>query len=250
MSLVKNRRKKSNCSINMNVETVITNHLLDTVDIDTSSVVLKLVGDVTTLVGTILHDNLLAADKANLPVIPLVIHSGGGDMEAMLLIIHAMEQCTTPIATYCYGMAASAAAVIFCYGSNGHRYMAPHSYLMFHEYSLAVEHTKGSDIKAVHTHMSQIESSINRKIERHIGLEKGFFSNLGHVDFYMNAKDAQTCSIADHIGYPRITITCSVNIEIACNKKRKIDDEFASRKYHKIVVPPIQPICIEEGDDE
>jgi ATP-dependent protease ClpP protease subunit len=69
------------------------------------------------------------------PVIPihLHIHSPGGSVFSGLSIVDTMLTCKTPIHTYIDGSAASAATLIACCGTLGHRYVGKHSFMLVHQ---------------------------------------------------------------------------------------------------------------------
>jgi len=69
------------------------------------------------------------------PVIPihLHIHSPGGSLFSGLSIVDTMLTCKTPIHTYIDGSAASAATLIACCGTQGHRYVGKHSFMLVHQ---------------------------------------------------------------------------------------------------------------------
>lgn len=68
--------------------------------------------------------------------ITIYIHSYGGDMDLMWLIIDAMTSSETPIITVNLGIAASAAGLIFMAGHK--RYMMPRAKVIIHEGSAAI----------------------------------------------------------------------------------------------------------------
>jgi ATP-dependent Clp endopeptidase proteolytic subunit ClpP len=69
------------------------------------------------------------------PVVPihLHIHSPGGSVFSGLSIVDTMLSCKTPIYTYVDGSAASAATLIACCGTIGHRYVGNHSFMLVHQ---------------------------------------------------------------------------------------------------------------------
>jgi ATP-dependent Clp endopeptidase proteolytic subunit ClpP len=227
--------------LQMNTEIRLHSSYLDNLSLNSSDFVLRLLGDITLQSGTDFCSSLFSLDKRDLDFIPVVIQSQGGDVDALLSIIQAMEQCVTPIATICSGNCLSAGAVIFCMGSNGHRYMGPNSYVMFHEYSMGFGEAKGSDIQALQKHCTKIDRMINRKMEKHMGLETNFFENLGHVDAYFTAKDAQKCGIVNHVGYPilRVNIGLQMNMVLKPGKRQEIEEsERRPFKFAKLIIDP------------
>lgn len=64
--------------------------------------------------------------------ISLYINSPGGDVLSGLAIVDAMKSIQAPVYTFCIGLCASAAALIFSSGKKGHRYAYSHSRIMIH----------------------------------------------------------------------------------------------------------------------
>ena len=65
--------------------------------------------------------------------INLYINSPGGDITALFAIYDTMQLVKNPIATWCYGQAASAAAVLLSAGATGKRFALPHSRILLHQ---------------------------------------------------------------------------------------------------------------------
>jgi ATP-dependent Clp protease protease subunit len=239
--------------LQMNTEIRITSSFLDKIDIQASHCVLRMTGPISVKTGSDLCENLLNLDKRDMDFIPILIQSEGGDVDALLMILQTIEQCVTPIATICMSHCLSAAAVIFCMGSNGLRYMGPNSYLMFHEYSMGYGEAKGCDIQSVQSHFTKMDKQINAKIEKHMGISTNFFEQLGHVDTYMTAKDAYKHGIVDHIGYPTLRINFGMSMGITLKKgvRQEIDQsEKRPYKYIKIIAEPVyRTISVLEEDE-
>ena len=65
--------------------------------------------------------------------INLYINSPGGSTTALLSIYDAMQYVRPDVATWCVGMAASAAAVILAAGAPGKRFALPHATVLIHQ---------------------------------------------------------------------------------------------------------------------
>lgn len=237
----------------MNTEIEIHSSFLEKVDFQSNNCILKIHGPIASHMANDLAENILRLDKRNMKFIPLVIQSEGGDVDALQIIIAAIEQCTTPIATFCFGQAFSAAAIIFALGSNSYRYMGPNAVLMFHEYSIGLDNAKGCDIAAMQTHMSKVEKMLNKKVEKHLGLEANFFDNLGHADAYFDAKNAKQVGITNHIGYP--TLNFKLDIEMSINLKKGVRQEVLKEsdrpyKYVKYLAEPLQKTVVFETEED
>ncbi|HUP86020.1 MAG TPA: ATP-dependent Clp protease proteolytic subunit [Acidimicrobiales bacterium] len=86
-------------------------------------------GVANVITAQLLH--LEAADPER--EISLYINSPGGSMNAMFAIYDAMQFMKAPVATYCSGLAASAAAVILASGAAGRRHALPNARILIHQ---------------------------------------------------------------------------------------------------------------------
>ena len=65
--------------------------------------------------------------------INLYINSPGGDITGLLAIYDTMKYIKPDVSTFCFGQAASAAAVLLAAGTKGKRYALPHSRVLLHQ---------------------------------------------------------------------------------------------------------------------
>ena len=86
-------------------------------------------GVANVITAQLLH--LEAADDEK--EISLYINSPGGSMNAMFAIYDAMQYIKAPVATYCSGLAASAAAVVLAGGAPGRRHALPNARILIHQ---------------------------------------------------------------------------------------------------------------------
>src|SRR3974377_668211 len=65
--------------------------------------------------------------------INIYINSPGGDITALFAIYDTMKLVKNHISTFCYGQAASAAAVLLAGGTHGKRFSLPHARILIHQ---------------------------------------------------------------------------------------------------------------------
>ena len=65
--------------------------------------------------------------------ISLYINSPGGEITALFAIYDTMQFIKNDISTFCYGQAASAAAVLLAAGTKGKRFALPHARILLHQ---------------------------------------------------------------------------------------------------------------------
>jgi ATP-dependent Clp endopeptidase proteolytic subunit ClpP len=217
----------------MNTEIIANNIVFDNFQITNDEISVKIAGDINTECANVTCEKLLELDKKNLPFIPFLIHSCGGNVDDMLSIINTIDSCSTPIMTICQSCACSAAAVIFAFGSTGMRIMAPNSYLMFHGVSMGLE-GKALDLAAQNNHYLKIDKMINKKLEKHLDISANFFDD--HIiDLYLNAKEALKLGICSHVGFPviKLKIGLEMSHEIKINKRHETEDYTKRAKFLK-----------------
>src|SRR5437764_12822521 len=102
----------------------------------------RLLKDRVILLGTPIDDgvaNLLMAQFLHLEAedptkdISLYINSPGGSMTSLFAIYDTMQHIQPDVATYCMGMAASAAAVLLAGGAAGRRFALPNARVLIHQ---------------------------------------------------------------------------------------------------------------------
>ena len=65
--------------------------------------------------------------------IHLYINSPGGDITALFAIYDTMKFVKADVSTFCFGQAASAAAVLLAAGAKGKRFALPHARILLHQ---------------------------------------------------------------------------------------------------------------------
>ena len=209
----------------MNTE-IITDHvLLEQLNLTNDEICLRISGTIDSDCAERASDKIIELDKKGLPFIPILISSGGGNVDDLLTLMNVIDTCSTKIMTICLSCACSAAAVLFSLGSNGMRIMAPNSFLMFHESSMAIENAKQGDIVTLNSHYLKLDRMINKKIEKHCDLDPNFFDNHSH-DYYLNPPEAKKFGICSHIGLPVIKIKLSfeMDFDIKTSKRHETSD--------------------------
>ena len=78
--------------------------------------------------------------------IHLYINSPGGDITALFAIYDTMKFLKPDVSTFCFGQAASAAAVLLAAGAQGKRFALPHARILLHQPFGGVE-GQASDIE-------------------------------------------------------------------------------------------------------
>ena len=77
-------------------------------------------------------EQMSKAHETGQEIIPIICDSYGGQVYNLLAMVDEIRSASLPVATIVEGKAMSAGGILFSMGTEGHRYMAPHSTLMIH----------------------------------------------------------------------------------------------------------------------
>ncbi len=132
--------------------------------------------------------------------INLYISSPGGEVDAGLAIYDALKLCENEINTYCVGLAASMAAVIFAAGQKGRRFILPHGRVMIHEV-LVGRGVSGSasSFSKLTDYIIETRDLINGILAEHTGKTLKEINKATSFDNFMNAKQAIEFGVCDKI---------------------------------------------------
>jgi ATP-dependent Clp protease, protease subunit len=130
--------------------------------------------------------------------INLYINSPGGDITALFAIYDTMQLVRNPIATWCYGQAASAAAVLLASGATGKRYALPHSRILLHQPYGGVG-GQATDIEIQAREILRMREMLERILADHTGQPLDRIHKDTDRDFIMSADEARDYGIIDEI---------------------------------------------------
>ena len=130
--------------------------------------------------------------------VQLYINSPGGDITALFAIYDTMQFVRNDIATFCFGQAASAAAVLLGAGTRGKRYALPHARIMLHQPYGGVA-GQASDIEIQAREILKMRELIDKIVSHHSGQPLEQVSKDTSRDFFMSADDACAYGIIDEV---------------------------------------------------
>ena len=130
--------------------------------------------------------------------ISIYINSPGGDITALFAIYDAMKFVKNEISTFCYGQAASAAAVILAGGTQGKRYSLPHSRILLHQ-PYGGAGGQASDIEIQAKEILRMRDLLNQMLADDTGQTIEKVAKDTDRDFIMNAPEAQLYGIIDEV---------------------------------------------------
>ena len=130
--------------------------------------------------------------------IDLYINSPGGDITALFAIYDTMKYIKPNISTFCYGQAASAAAVLLGAGTKGMRYALPHARILLHQpYGGAAG--QAADIEIQAKEIIRMRDLLNEMIAYDTGQTVERVKNDTDRDFIMSAAEACEYGIIDEV---------------------------------------------------
>ena len=141
------------------------------------------------IMGTIFQRELMQLDEMNKKRIQVWINSPGGSVSDGYSIFGTMLKTKTPVDTYCLGMAASIAGVIFQAGRK--RTMLDYSWLMYHNPYIK----DGSIDKA----LEPIKDSICIMIASRSGISEGEIHKIMNRTTYILADEALSNGFCDEV---------------------------------------------------
>jgi hypothetical protein len=149
------------------------------------------------------------------PVIPIVVDSYGGSAYGCLGFMAAIESSKKPVATILTSKAMSAGAIVFCFGTEGYRFMHPHASIMIHDIGSTIG-GKIEEIKVDARHLDDMNNAIYKRVSRHLGHDSNYIGELikqnRHADWHLTAKDAKKHNVANHLRIPNFEVEISLKV--------------------------------------
>jgi ATP-dependent Clp protease protease subunit len=146
------------------------------------------------VVGQLLH---LQAEHPDRDV-SLYVNSPGGSMTAMMAIYDAMQLVRPDVATYCFGLAASAAAVILAAGARGKRYCLPNARVLIHQPHGGVQ-GQTVDVQIQAKEMQFLRTRMEEILAAHTGQPIERVRADTDRDYIMGAEEAREYGMVDHV---------------------------------------------------
>jgi len=130
--------------------------------------------------------------------INLYINSPGGEITALFAIYDTMQIITNDIATWCYGQAASAAAVLLAAGAKGKRHALPHTRILLHQPWGGVA-GQAADIEIQAKEILRMRESLEQILADHTGQPLERIHKDIDRDFIMSPAEAKDYGIIDDV---------------------------------------------------
>lgn len=131
--------------------------------------------------------------------INMYINSPGGSTYALMAIYDTMQFIKADVATYCMGLAASAAAVLLAGGAKGKRFALPHSRVMLHQPHISGLGGQASDIEIHAREILKTREEINEILAGHTGQDLSRVTDDTERDYWMSAPESKEYGVIDEI---------------------------------------------------
>jgi ATP-dependent Clp protease, protease subunit len=144
------------------------------------------------------HRPPLLLPHKQLQDIKLFINSPGGSVTAGLGIYDGMQMARAPVATYCFGLAASMGAFLLCAGAKGKRHAMPNARIMIHQ-PLGGASGQAVDIEIQAKEIMFHKANLNRIMAAATGKTVDQIDADTDRDRYMSALEAKRYGLIDHV---------------------------------------------------
>ena len=130
--------------------------------------------------------------------INLYINSPGGDITGLLAIYDTMKYIKPAVSTFCFGQAASAAAVLLGAGAKGKRFALPHARVLLHQPWGGVG-GQASDIEIQAREILRMKDMLNEMLAKDTGQSVERITKDTDRDFIIGAEEAVEYGLIDEV---------------------------------------------------
>ena len=130
--------------------------------------------------------------------IHIYINSPGGDITALFAIYDTIKFIKPEVSTFCFGQAASAAAVLLGAGAKGKRFALPHSRILLHQPWGGVA-GQASDIEIQAKEIMRMRDLLNSMLAEDTGQSVDKIAADTDRDYVMTAAEAVTYGLIDEV---------------------------------------------------
>ena len=152
---------------------------------------------------------------SNLPIIPILIDSYGGEIYSLLAMIDIIATAVKPVATIALGKAMSCGSILLACGNPGLRFVGTNSTVMVHD-AATFSFGKIEDLKADVGEAERLNNKIFSLLDEKCGKKNGHFQKMvaskKHVNWYLDSEEVIKHGLADHEGIPVIDSLFNVDV--------------------------------------
>lgn len=130
--------------------------------------------------------------------IHLYINSPGGDITALFAIYDTMKFVKPDVSTFCFGQAASAAAVLLAAGTKGKRYALAHARVLLHQPYGGIQ-GQATDMEIQAREILRMRDLLNEMLATDTGQAIEKIADDTERDFILTAAEAVTYGVIDEV---------------------------------------------------
>jgi ATP-dependent Clp protease protease subunit len=130
--------------------------------------------------------------------IHLYINSPGGDITALFAIYDTMKFIKPDVSTFCFGQAASAAAVLLAAGTKGKRYALAHARVLLHQPYGGIQ-GQATDMEIQAREILRMRDVLNNMLAEDTGQPVSQIEIDTDRDFIMTSNEALTYGVIDEV---------------------------------------------------
>ena len=161
--------------------------------------IIFLAGPITdAIANSVIAQMLFLASQDPKKDIQLYINTPGGSVTAGMAIYDTMQYVKCPVATICFGLAASMGAVLLASGTKGKRLALPNSEILLHQVAGGAQ-GQAVEIEITARQIIKIKDKLNRIIAAQTGQAVGKVEKDTDRDFYLTAPEAKEYGIIDEV---------------------------------------------------
>jgi ATP-dependent Clp protease, protease subunit len=146
--------------------------------------------------------------------ISLYVNSPGGDITALFAIYDTMKFVKPDVSTFCFGQAASAAAVLLAAGAHGKRFALPHARILLHQ-PWGGAAGQASDIELQAKEILRMRDLLNSMISGDTGQTVDKIARDTDRDFVITAEEAVNYGLIDEVITTRDAIAAAEVVGVA-----------------------------------
>ena len=130
--------------------------------------------------------------------INIYINSPGGDITALFAIYDTMKYVKPDKSTFCFGQAASAAAVLLASGTKGKRFALPHARILMHQ-PYGGASGQATDIELQAKEILRMRDMLNEMLAEDTGQLVEKIASDTDRDFILSADEARDYGVIDEV---------------------------------------------------
>jgi len=146
--------------------------------------------------------------------ISLYVNSPGGDITALFAIYDTMKFVKPDVSTFCFGQAASAAAVLLAAGASGKRFALPHARILLHQ-PWGGAAGQASDIELQAKEIIRMRDLLNSMLSGDTGQSVEKIARDTDRDFVITAEEAVSYGLIDEVITTRDAIAAAEVVSVA-----------------------------------